>query len=135
MNYLKFFLIAFPVFLALDFLWLGLISNSFYLKEFGSLARRAGDSFSPNWIAALLSYFLIIVGITVFVMPKAGGSFQALLFGALFGVIVYGVYDLVNLAVIQEWSLKLTVVDILWGGTVCGITSLGARYIYKAFFN
>jgi len=37
------------------------------------------------------------------------------LFGALFGLITYATYDLTNLATLKNWSLAVTVVDLIWG--------------------
>ena len=46
--------------------------------------------------------------------------------GAIFGLVAYGTYDLTNLATIKGWSLKVTIIDLIWGGiltsTVSGLT-------------
>jgi uncharacterized membrane protein len=36
---------------------------------------------------------------------------------------MYGVYDLTNRAVLEKWSLRLTLADIVWGCVLCGMTS------------
>ena len=43
--------------------------------------------------------------------------------GALFGLVAYGTYDLTNLATIKGWSLKVTIIDLLWGGILTGTVS------------
>ena len=131
MSFIKIFLTAFPVFLLIDAVWLGIISSDFYSKELGGLARREGPSLSPNWFPAFLSYALIVLGIAVFVIPRSESREQSLLFGFLFGIIAYGVYDLVNLATLEGWSLKMTIVDMLWGGMVCGIVSAITYYLNR----
>lgn len=122
--FLKLYLIALPVFFSIDMLWLGFIAKNFYAKQIGFLMKS-----NINWTAAILFYLLFIVGLVVFVIAPAlekGSWLQALLFGALFGVISYATYDLTNLATLKDWPLLVTVVDMVWGATlgamVCTIT-------------
>jgi uncharacterized membrane protein len=116
---LKNFLTTLAIFLGIDSIWLGLIAKNFYDKELNPFARTL------NLPVAFLPYLLIVFGILFFVLPKTGGNTtQALFWGAFFGLIVYGVYDLVNLSTLADWSLKMAVVDILWGVIVCGFVSV-----------
>jgi len=136
MNSLKLFGIAFIIFSILDALWLGLIATSFYSKELGALARRTADgALSPHWGAALAAYIVLVLAIVVFILPQFTSkpiSPAIFWYGALFGVVVYGVYDLTNLATLKDWSLKVTLLDMLWGGIIYGtssyITLVIARY-------
>jgi len=123
---LKHFLSTLIIFLGIDFIWLGLISKNFYNKELSSFNR------ATNWAAIVLVYLVIAMGITFFVLPKAQGEpLKALLWGALFGMIAYGVYDLTNLAVLADWTIKMTAVDIIWGAVVCGLTSALVTHFIK----
>ena len=116
--FLKLYFITLPIFLAIDLVWLGLIAKNFYAKQIGFLMKT-----NPNWTAALLFYLLFIVGLVVFVLIPAlekKSWLQALLYGALFGLISYATYDLTNLATVKNWPLLVTTVDMIWG------TALGA---------
>ena len=109
----------------LDVLWLGLLMNGFYKAQLGTLARRSGENFAPLWTPAILLYVLVVVAIAVFVVPKAnGGLWQAALFGAFFGLVAFGVYDLTNYATLDGWPLALTVVDMAWGAVVCAAVTV-----------
>jgi len=131
---LKVFILTFPIVLAIDFIWLGLIAKNFYNSELGSLAKRSGESLAPNWPTAILVYVLIVAGIVFFVWPKANGQIiKGLFFGSAFGLVVYGVYDLTNYATLESWTIKMTIVDILWGVIIGGITGLIAVFIGKGF--
>jgi uncharacterized membrane protein len=118
----KLYLIALPVFFAVDMLWLGLVAKGFYRDQIGSLMR------SPvNWPAAIVFYLLFILGLVVFVIGPAvekGSWSQALLLGVLFGLITYATYDLTNLATLREWPVLLTVVDLAWGMVLAGTVSI-----------
>ena len=44
--------------------------------------------------------------------------------GALLGLVVYGLYNYTNLAILDKWSSTLSIVDTLWGGVIFGLTTL-----------
>ncbi len=77
---------------------------------------------------AVLFYLLYIAGILYFaVLPAMGdGRWQtALLQGAVLGFLCYATYDLTNLATLKSWSVKVTVLDIIWGTVLTGGAALG----------
>lgn len=108
-------------------IWLGFLVNEFYSHELGEMARRQGGMLAPRWGAAILVYLLIPGGIVLFVRPVLGAStttWRAFGWGALFGLVLYGVYDLTNLAVLEKWSVRMTLADIAWGCVLCGTISV-----------
>ena len=86
---------------------------------------------APIWPSAILVYFLLAIGVVFFVLPKADNYVHALLWGALFGFVVYGVYDLTNYALLDNWSLSITLIDMLWGAVLCGLTASFALFIHR----
>lgn len=126
------YLICLGTFLVIDFTWLGLIAREFYRRELGELM-----SDSVNWTAAFVFYLLFVVGIVVFVVNPAiekSSLVWSIGAGFLFGVIAYATYDLTNLATLAGWSLKVTVVDMVWGGALSATVSLvgylvGGRFL------
>lgn len=127
MHSLKLFAIVLPIFLLIDLTWLGWIMTSFYNQELGELARRRGESLAPRWGAAVLVYLLIPGGIVLLVRPLLGDNattLQALAAGALYGLVVYGTYDLTNLATLEKWTWRLTLADMAWGCFLCGVVSI-----------
>ena len=129
---LKLLAIILPVFLLLDLTWIGIVMAGFYDREMGDLARREAGAMSPRWGAAIPVYLLIPGGIVLFVRPHFHvNSSQAAAFGwgAVFGFVLYGVYDLTNLAVLEKWTLPMTVADIVWGCVLCGTMSVLLRAV------
>jgi uncharacterized membrane protein len=49
------------------------------------------------------------------VLPRSGTWYMALVWGAVMGLVVYGVYDLTNLSTILGWPIKFVLVDMSWG--------------------
>ncbi len=118
--------------IVLDGLWLGVIATRFYSRELGSLVRRSATGLDPIWLPAILVWIVIPLGITLFAVPRANGDpLLGLAWGALFGLVLYAVYDLTNLSLIQGWSLRMTITDILWGATLCGIATFVATLVGK----
>ncbi len=122
--FFKLYLIALPVFLAIDMVWLTLIAKSFYAKHIGYLMAK-----NPNLLAALIFYLIFIAGLIIFVITPALDKkmwTQALIMGAFFGLVTYATYDLTNLATVRDWPLIITIVDLIWGmilsAAVCVIT-------------
>jgi len=109
------YLVGIGGYLVLDGIWLGLLMNGFYRSQLQGLARVSGDRMDPNWWAASVVYLLLGVGLAALVTSRAGGAGSALLTGAAFGLVVYGVYDCTNLSTLRDWPVLLTVVDIAWG--------------------
>ena len=124
--FLKLYLIALPIFFAIDLLWLGMIAKSFYQKQIGHLLSE-----NVNWLAALVFYLIFLFGLVVFVIEPAiekKSLRYALEYGALFGFVTYSAYDLTNLAVTKDWSLTVTFVDLMWGAAL-SLTVASLTYI------
>jgi uncharacterized membrane protein len=116
------YLTVLVVFTAIDFLWLGLVALDFYKKELGPLMLE-----KPRLEIAALFYVLAAAGITILVVQpalQAGEWHKAVLLGAVFGLCAYGTYDLTNLATLQRWSFRLTVIDMAWGTFLTALASL-----------
>jgi uncharacterized membrane protein len=123
--FIKLFLIALPVFFAIDIAWLVLVAKKFYQQQIGFLMKP-----DINWFAAIIFYLLFIAGLVIFVISPAVEKhswLHALLFGALFGLVTYATYDLTNLATMKDWPLLVTVVDLVWG-TVLAASISGITY-------
>lgn len=111
------YLIALPVFFAIDMIWLGWLAVDFYQHHIGHLLGPV------NWLAAALFYLLFIAGIVLFaVRPglQSGTAKQAALWGGLYGFFTYATYDLTNMATLQGWPWTVVIADILWGVVLCG---------------
>jgi uncharacterized membrane protein len=105
-------------FCALDLVWLGFIAKPFYQAQVGSLLLAR-----PNLAAAALLYVLCAAGLVGFVVLPAldaASVWRAVIAGAIFGFVVYGVYDLTNLAMLKGWTVSVAAADMAWGAVVSG---------------
>ena len=123
------YLTALIVLLVLDMLWLRVIAVDWYRDGMGNLLAE-----QPNLVAAALFYFLYPVGIVIFGVQldhPEQGVMQAVMMGALFGFFSYATYDLTNLAVIRNWPLHLSVIDLAWGTAVSGVTAGDTKFVTR----
>ncbi len=117
-DFLKSLLISIVLTIGFDMVWLGFAAKSFYDRELAMFERTF------RLTPAVLIYLIIPLGVVLFVLPKSNGHpMQALMWGALYGFILYGVYDLTNFAIFSKWTISMTVIDMLWGAFLCGMVS------------
>ena len=122
----KIYLLCLPFTLLLDYLWLAKLMQSFYLAQLGPYARVRGTTIIPVYWAAAIVYLLLPLGIVLFALPRVDPEQRAvssLAWGAFFGLIVYGVYDMTNMATLERWPVRMVLVDICWGCFLCGVTN------------
>lgn len=131
MGYIAAYVTAALVMGILDYLWLTNTVEPIYHKALGAIMAD-----NPNMVAAVIFYLVYIVGILIFAVRPAlasGDWKTAALFGALFGFFAYSTYDLTNMATLKVWSLKVTVIDIVWGTFLTGITASAAAFAALKF--
>ena len=123
------YLLTVPVFFVIDMTWLGLVAKNFYRSQLGSLMRT-----DIIWSAAILFYFLFILGIILFaVMPaiSAGSWVKALTLGAMFGFFTYMTYDLTNYATLKDFPFAIVIPDIIWGTVLSGTVATASFFISR----
>lgn len=125
MNKLLLFFISWAVFVFVDMTWIGFVMRDFYKAEMQPFFRFNMEHIHQGM--ALFVWALLVFGIMTFVLSSSQNMQDALLKGALFGFVVYGVYDLTNFAVINNWSLRLLCVDWTWG---CFVNSIMSGFMF-----
>jgi len=125
MEALKLFALTFVAFIGIDFLWLTKVAPNLYKEQIGHLMAA-----KPNLGAAGTFYVLYIIGLVVFIVQPAVSK-ESIAFaatrGALFGLVAYATFDLTSMAVLKDWPLKITVIDLIWGSvltaSVCALAT------------
>jgi uncharacterized membrane protein len=118
-------------FAVIDSFWLRTMYTRLYVPEIGELLMKG-----LRWGPAISFYLLYILGIMIFAVGPAlqSGKWQtALIQGAMFGFFCYMTYDLTNYATLKVWSLKVTILDMIWGTLLTGGAALGGYLITTAF--
>jgi uncharacterized membrane protein len=134
MQYVAAYITALVVFGASDAIWLSLMGPALYRPILGDILLP-----TLRVPPAVVFYAIFPVGIVAFaVVPalRTGAISSALLWGALFGAIAYATYDLTNYATLRNWTLQLTLVDVVYGALASavagGAATLAARLLSTA---
>ena len=112
------------ILMAVDFLYLKSISCYFKKQIF----NVQNSSMKIDYTAAILCYFLLCVGLYYFIISKKRPVIEAF----LLGLIIYGVYETTNKAILTKWKWTTVLLDGIWGGILYAITTfLTYRLILK----
>ncbi|MFT4303025.1 MAG: DUF2177 family protein [Candidatus Woesearchaeota archaeon] len=130
MIFFKKYFIALFIVLVFDFLWLLVIMNEFYNNQ---LSAFASHEVFPLW-SGLLAWSLIPLGIVLFVDKISDSYKKQFIYGAVYGFILYGLYEFTNYAILGDWPLLVVFVDVLWGIFLCSTTAVLFQYVYNGFF-
>ena len=100
-------------FFVLDGIWIYGLAQNFYTEKLAPLVGRGEWKLNP-W-AGVLAYFTLSLGLVFFVLPIARDLGEVILYGAIYGLVVYGVYDFTNAALFKKYSESLVWADLIWG--------------------
>ena len=112
------------IMLLLDFVYLTTFSN-FYNNLIKNIQ---GEKIKFNMVGALFAYLFLIYGINYFILnqPKT-----TLTDAFILGVIIYGVYETTNYAIIKKWSPYAIVLDTVWGGILYTLVTYFTRKLIR----
>ena len=114
-------LISAIVMLFLDFIYLSAFSNFF-----NNLVRSIqGRAINFKITGAIMCYILLIVGLNYFIIDKKKSIADAF----LLGIVIYGVYESTNYAILDKWNIKAVALDTLWGGILFALTTKATYYM------
>lgn len=124
------FIAAFISFLVLDFLWLGFVVKDFNLKQLSEIGRIVDGDFQILYGPAVMAYVFMTLTVVIFVLPLVqGGSWtKAFFYGALMGLFAYGIFDMTNLAILKNYPVPFSMVDMAWGTFVFGATTVITKF-------
>lgn len=121
------YLVAGATFMIIDMIWLGFVAKDLYRKEMGPLLT---ENFKV--VPAAAFYILYVAAVVYFaVMPafRSGQWTDAIVPGLIFGLVAYATYDLTALAVVRDWPLRLSLIDLAWGTSLTALSAGIAAYV------
>lgn len=130
------FLLALAVYTLLDVAWFMLILQRFFFDSLEHLLNIRHHHVELRWLPALLVYVFLSLGLILFVLPPSTLLFTlpVTVRGALFGLVVYGVYEMTNGALLSRWPVSLMVADIVWGAFSSAMTALVVSSVIRTTF-
>lgn len=127
-------IIAIVLFLILDIVYVSSLKQNYI-----SLIKKIQYGKNPkiNITSAILSYIVLIIGFVFIVVPSVMTHREklktfsyidmiklAFISGGLVGFVIYGVFNTTNVALFKDYSLKLALLDTLWGTTIFFVSTL-----------
>jgi len=110
------FFIVLIVYLVLDLPMITFINKDMYKNLFESINNGEIVDSTNIIIGGIVAYLLLAYGLYIFAIKN-----KSIFNGALFGLVVYGVYNFTNLAVIARYGLIQSVIDTVWGSILCSM--------------
>lgn len=102
-------LVAFISLIILDLLWFN------FTKKYYPITKSSINIYSAIFVWLLLCSALAVQ------VPKSFN--EAIVYGFLVGLVIYGVYNFTNYSILKDWSLKLSILDTVWGIINCVIAT------------
>ncbi len=133
---LKSFFASLVVILFLDFVWLGLIMKKFNLRQLGAIGRIEDGHFQILIFPSILAYLLLAFAVSQFSIPRAmvaNTGLGSFVWGAALGLIIYGVFDMTNLAILRNYPVRFALADMAWGTFLCGATTWTVGWLLKTW--
>ena len=110
------FILSALLLLAIDAVYLKFIGGPFYSL---AIKKIQGSKMNVRLYSALIVYLFLITGLYYFIIEPNKTAIE----GAFFGLVVYGVFDFTNHAILENYSLPLSIMDTIWGSILCGTTT------------
>ena len=125
-RYMGIWMLSFVFTSAIDAIWHLLIFGRIYREKIRPLARMNGDKMAFIGWAGILSQVLVVTSLVLLVLLKSDGTgyVRAGLIGALAGVLAISVYGITNYALFRDWGLTLTVLEMVWGPILGGLSGI-----------
>uniref|UniRef100_A0A6C0ERE1 DUF2177 family protein n=1 Tax=viral metagenome TaxID=1070528 RepID=A0A6C0ERE1_9ZZZZ len=108
-------LVSAIIFITIDSIYLNVMKDYFQ----NQIQRVQGSSIKFNFLGAAICYLFLIIGINYFIIKPHKSVNEAF----LLGIIIYGVYETTNYALIKNWSILTVIIDTLWGAILFATTT------------
>jgi uncharacterized membrane protein len=133
----KYVLIILVIFLALDLPMILSFNNKMYDEQFKKINKGEMNVGIHTMFGTLLAYLSLAFGLYYFVISpglvasSTPSYFDIMIRGMVFGLVLYGMYNGTNMAIINEYMLKVFFVDTIWGTVLCGLIAVIFLFIHN----
>lgn len=119
--------VYFIVLLAIDYIYLNSMK-----KYYSNLIKNIqGNELKLRIVPTIFVYLLLYLGWYnfIFINKKQISNNKLLLNSFILGIVIYGVYELTNYAIIDKWTFKSVLIDTVWGGILLSLLTLVSLYL------
>jgi len=120
-----------------DFFWLGYIARPMYDHLRIVLNPGVSKTNLPyRVLPAILAYTAMVVSLSTLSVPNVITNkgileriISAIMWGGMWGIGVYGTYDMTNLAVINAFPTSTAFIDAMWGIVIGSLGAFAGSYV------
>lgn len=121
---LKIFAISGIIFFLIDSVFLSIIS-----KKYGEMIKKIQNKpMKVRIFSAVVCYALLIFSLNYFILSNDENQELRALF---LGWTIYGVYDSTAYALIENWDIKMALIDGVWGGILFYLSTISTKFVLK----
>ncbi len=102
--------------LIIDYVYLSTYGKSVFIPMINNIQKVP---MKVKYYAIVVCYALMIFGLEYFIFSKKKKPIDAF----VLGIVIYGVFESVNLALFNKWKVIPAIVDTLWGGILFYLTT------------
>lgn len=101
-----------------------LLTDSLYLSIVKPLWQKMvfriqGSEIKVRLVPVVVTYILMSFALYYFVILPKITIYDA----AILGFVIYGVFDMTNMALFKNYSIKLALIDMVWGALLFAISA------------
>lgn len=130
-DFLKKFLTVLVILLLIDVP----ILYNFMAKHWGNMIQKIQQKpMKIKLTFAFITYLFMAFAIIFFALPRISDKNplrDSIIIGGALGLVIYGIFDLTNLSIIQNYDFNIAILDIFWGFILFAIVT----YISKIIIN
>ena len=108
-------LVAIAVLIILDLIW-------FQVMDYSPIITK-----KFNYFSAIFTYILLCSAIGV---QQPNSVEEAMVYGALLGFVIYGVFNGTSYSLNKNWTVKVAVLDTMWGMFVMSAAATVVYYVF-----
>jgi uncharacterized membrane protein len=118
----KIFILTAIILLIIDILFI----TYFFSAHYNILIKQVQKtSMEVNMFSSIITYIFLVFGLYYFIIKDD----RSILDSFILGTIIYGVFAGTNYSLLKNWTLKVAIIDTIWGGVLFGLTTLAMQYI------
>lgn len=121
------YIIGSIILILLDITWIQLFMGQLFVHMIFNIQK---EKIKINYFYVILSYIWILFSYNYFVIRKSFSIIDSFLFGCA----IYGIYEFTNASLFSKWNNLIIFLDILWGGTLYGLTTWFIQIIKKDLY-
>ena len=108
-------------------IFINLLMYNYFIKN---IDKNIKINNKYRYITIFISYIGLGIGLKLFILPYCSdlSNKKCLFYSSLYGLIIYGIYNIINLLYIKNYKFKLVIYDILCNIILVNITTLIFKY-------